>query len=596
MKTFNSYTFLFCIVLTLISAQTNAQKQIEYKIKSSPQEEATFKSVFKNDTVFLALHEQEAENKILNMAYSKGYYESQLTYYSVSNSFAIKFGHQYEYIFLKFIDSLMDNFQYESSNLLKNKALQKHDYQSINNITNQWLSYLQDHGYPFARIKFLVDSISNSSIYARLKLEKREYFTFDTLTIIGDAQLKKNYLHNFLSIEPGMAYKHSMVKEIGTKLNQLNVVKQGHSPQIFYVKNKAHIFLYLDKQKTDRIDGIIGFAPNSENSNELIITGEANLDLNNIASRNIETHLSWRSFLSNSQELRARGSYPFLFNTYLGIGASAFIQSFDSSFVNVDIDFEVNYSLSGKDQVGFSVGQRSSTLLSFDTTFFRLNPMIPSNNPYQLRLYAMNLKLNRVNRFFNAQKGFRLFIQAAAGQKRLSRDPSIDAVKYKSDNSIISIYDTSTLEFLQIEFNSALDLYYPLDLKKNHILGLSIKSGARLSDQILNTELFRLGGVNSLKGFDENAIAASTYILGFFEYRYILSDFGYLNAFWNGSWYENKANNTTIKNDFPWGIGLGAGIEIRSGILKIAYALGKEQGNPFDFQTAKFHFGVESYL
>jgi len=53
---------------------------------------------------------------------------------------------------------------------------------------------------------------------------------------------------------------------------------------------------------------------------------------------------------------------------------------------------------------------------------------------------------------------------------------------------------------------------------------------------------------------------------------------------------KNPSNTNTTDN---WLLGVGAGMafETKAGVFGISYALGKSTGTPFDFKSAKLHFG-----
>jgi hemolysin activation/secretion protein len=119
-------------------------------------------------------------------------------------------------------------------------------------------------------------------------------------------------------------------------------------------------------------------------------------------------------------------------------------------------------------------------------------------------------------------------------------------------------------------------------------------NGAFLStDRLYENELTRIGGNSSLRGFDEESIFASTYLIGTLEYRYLLEQNSYLFLFGNGAWYENVAVNRNIR-DWPYGFGAGLSFETKAGIFVISYALGSQFGNPIEFRSAKVHLGISS--
>jgi hemolysin activation/secretion protein len=104
-------------------------------------------------------------------------------------------------------------------------------------------------------------------------------------------------------------------------------------------------------------------------------------------------------------------------------------------------------------------------------------------------------------------------------------------------------------------------------------------------------ELFRIGGMNSLQGFDDLSIRASSYGIALWELRFLMAKIAYINAFFNGAWYEQKIKNNNM-HDFPFGFGLGITFTTKAGLFYLSYALGRQLDNPISFKTGKIHFGL----
>ncbi len=103
--------------------------------------------------------------------------------------------------------------------------------------------------------------------------------------------------------------------------------------------------------------------------------------------------------------------------------------------------------------------------------------------------------------------------------------------------------------------------------------------------------MFRIGGLRSLRGFDEESIFASTYVIPTVEYRFLFSQNSNLLLFAEGAWYENTSNGLYV-SDMPVSVGAGINFETKAGILTLNYALGNQFNNGFDLRSGKIHFGL----
>jgi hemolysin activation/secretion protein len=101
--------------------------------------------------------------------------------------------------------------------------------------------------------------------------------------------------------------------------------------------------------------------------------------------------------------------------------------------------------------------------------------------------------------------------------------------------------------------------------------------------------MFRLGGLQTIRGFNEASIYANQYAIFSFEYRFLYEKNANLRAFFDGAYVKNI--NIPQPVNFPIGFGIGASIETKAGIFKIDYAMGKFENEPITFSNAKVHFG-----
>src|SRR6185369_14938434 len=102
--------------------------------------------------------------------------------------------------------------------------------------------------------------------------------------------------------------------------------------------------------------------------------------------------------------------------------------------------------------------------------------------------------------------------------------------------------------------HSELSFDYCIPLTSRHVIDLGVKGAYLYSPDIFTNELYRFGGLKTLRGFDEESILASAYIIGKAEYRYLLEQNSYLFAFFNQGSYRNTSNNKYI-HDTPYGFG-----------------------------------------
>jgi outer membrane protein assembly factor BamA len=112
-----------------------------------------------------------------------------------------------------------------------------------------------------------------------------------------------------------------------------------------------------------------------------------------------------------------------------------------------------------------------------------------------------------------------------------------------------------------------------------------------LSDSYFINELFRFGGINSIRGFEENSVLASHYGLINLEYRYRLNSSIYIHTITDAAYFDNKLIDSQEK---LFGFGFGFGILTKAGLLKLNYANGKSENQKFKFSNSKIHLSLNA--
>ena len=112
-----------------------------------------------------------------------------------------------------------------------------------------------------------------------------------------------------------------------------------------------------------------------------------------------------------------------------------------------------------------------------------------------------------------------------------------------------------------------------------------------ISDNYLSNELFRIGGVNNLRGVNEESIFASSYSIFNLEYRYKPNISSYFYTITDFSYSENKINDQ-ITNVLS--LGIGYAFITKAGVLNLNYAIGKFNDSSFNLENSKVHIKIVS--
>lgn len=453
---------------------------------------------------------------------------------------------------------------------------------------------MEQNGFPFAR--FTLDSLlaDSDGISLKIKFDKGPYLTYDSIDVGGNARISKAFLHYYLGININEPYNEKQVKLIDSKLSELPYIKVARPTGVYFSGNRAKLYLYLENKKASSFDGIIGFAPNSQINNKLVLTGDLNLRLLNLAGSGKNLSLSFKSFLSGSQDLQAQFFWPFFLKTKIGIDYTFKLLRFDTTYIELFNDITLQYALTGTNFVKLFFQQQQVNVLSPDTLFVRQTKQLPQFTDVKTSYYGLGFRFAKLDYALNPRRGYLLDLDIAAGAKRILENNLIKEISLQSaSGENYTVYDSLNRSTLQYKFNGQGAWYLPIS--KNWVWVNQMKVGWVYNSQLFLNELYRIGGIKTLKGFDEQSIFASTFAMLNIEMKYLFQQNSGFLLFANGAYYTNAAVAGS-PSDWPWGVGAGMNLETGAGLFSLYYAVGSQKGNPLAWRNAKIHFGLLNFF
>jgi hemolysin activation/secretion protein len=220
---------------------------------------------------------------------------------------------------------------------------------------------------------------------------------------------------------------------------------------------------------------------------------------------------------------------------------------------------------------------------------------LPPNLDYKQNAYGFEAGFNRLDYRFNPRQGWALQLRSMAGFNTVQRNNQIENLQDPDDPAFdfASLYDTVAVRQTRYRLEGKAEVYFPLFQRTT--LKLAARGGGIFSEKpVYNNEQYRLGGNKLLRGFDEESLFATRYVVTTAELRLLIGLNSYLAAFTDYGYLEN-VTNTTRAFLHPIGVGAGMTFETQAGIFGISIAAGRrEQGEALDFRALKFHIGYVS--
>jgi len=459
------------------------------------------------------------------------------------------------------------------------------------------LNWLENNGYPFAKISLDSVAISSGAINGVLNIEKGPLYKIDSIRINGSAKISVDFMERYLGIPEGSIYRKDRLLSISRRILELPFVQEERPWNVNMLGTGSILNLYLKPKKSSQIDALVGFMPNNNQleSGKLLITGEATIMLRNPFGNGESLGLEWQQLQQKSPRLNVSFQQPYLFHSPYGVNLAFSLYKKDSSYINTDGLLGIQYNASMNRKASVFIQTTGCSVLTIDTAQIIANRQLPEVADVSSLSLGATYEFNNTNYRFNAVRGNEIYFIGSAGTKRLKKNSQIIRLKDENDPSFDygSLYDTVKTSTYQFRLNLAGAHYFQLSHAST--IRFAINAAWYQSPKIFRNELFQIGGYRLLRGFDEESILASQYAVTSLEFRYLIGMNSFLFSFVDGGWAKNEVPGYAIDNLYL-GIGLGLAFETKAGIFNMSYAVGKTGNNPFEFSQAKIHLGYVNFF
>jgi outer membrane protein assembly factor BamA len=430
-------------------------------------------------------------------------------------------------------------------------------YQDFARLEQKIIQYSENHGFPFASVGLDSIRVEGNTIYGVLKYDQGPLILFDTLEVQGKSRTKKRFLARHLRIMAGQPFSQEKISNMDRLIRELPFISKSREPLIIFNRNKAKVTVFIEDKKTNQLDGIIGFLPNSATNNKLLVTGEMNMNLKNLFGTGKNIQVEWRKFKQQSQALDLAYLQPKLLGSNMDLNLDMNLLKQDSTFINVNRKLTLVQNLSGRGKLSFFTGLKTSRQLLSSNI---IDPVqLPAFGNFDYYTYGLGYNWNNLNDIFYPHQGWTFSLQGIVGNKKIITSNTINEYIYK-DLRIHSI---------QFSFNSSIEKYFKFS--RNGVLLTRLKAGSLFNNNnIFLNDLYRIGGLKTLRGFNENNFFASRYGVATLEYRLYTDETSYLLLFYDQGYIYNQLD-IQHREDLPLGFGAGLSFLTRAGVFNFVY-------------------------
>lgn len=426
---------------------------------------------------------------------------------------------------------------------------------SINNLEEtlkEYLEKLEITGRSFSKVKLNNIIVKQNILYADLNLIESEKRTVNEIIVKGYDQFPKKYLKKYFKIEKNSVFNKSKLKQISDYSKNLDFIKESKAPEVLFTNDSTFIYLYFEKKSNSSVDAFINFTSNE--SGDLQLIGNIDLKLQNALNNGETFRLFWNSIGNERQEFRISSSIPYIFNSKISPDIAFSIYRQDSSFTNTKFESNFNYNLNSKLKLGLSFNSESSENLQENNS---------NVSSYKNIFFGLNLNYSLLNQDIFKNYKFLLHVNPEFGNRKTD---------YSRSN--------------QFKINSTIS--YLWEFNQRNYLYTRNQTGFLNSDDYLNNELYRIGGANSVRGFNEQSIFTKSFSYFNIEYRFLTSSKSYL--------YSITDFGFTKITDNILGLGLGYLFINNKSKINLNISVGKTGEESFNINNLKLGISWLNYF
>jgi surface antigen Omp85-like protein len=430
-----------------------------------------------------------------------------------------------------------------------------------------------DHnGYPFTTIKLDSVKLSDDHISANILYSSGQRIKYAAVELNKEF-IKTGYLESYLKIRQGALFNSSQVDAIENKIDKLTYCKLEGLPKIRFENKSCKIALNISSIRANTVDAMLGLAPNQLEEGKMLATGYVKLDLHNLFKSGKRITFNWQQFGVQSQMLNARYIHTNLFKSVINLQGEFNLFKQDTTFINRDFRIDIGYDI-GDYIVNITSNFITSKLLSgTDINKVEDLDLIDFNAQY----YGAEISKIKFDNIINPSRGWSSKAKFNVGSKTILNTSFVPN----------ELYDSLEKQSLQSNMSITSELALPIS---NIFIAYSKFELATIASngKLFSNDLYRLGGINSLRGFNELEIYSSAYAMLQLEARLLLGENSRLFGFADWAYSRNEVLNN--KDNFL-GIGAGLLLDTPSGVIQLVYAVGKSSKQLLSLTESKIHFG-----
>ncbi|MDP5170558.1 MAG: BamA/TamA family outer membrane protein [Bacteroidia bacterium] len=446
------------------------------------------------------------------------------------------------------------------------------------------LQLAQNEGFPFASFKqtdlTYVPGTEVLHVSTSYLFSPGPEIRIDSIQFVGKKKEPDAFVWGIIRLQPGDLFNQSQIDAIPTLLNNTVYYQDVEQATIGYTDNgKAIVTVNLKQKKSNRFDILAGLLPADPASDQRFqFTVTADVTLVSPFGKGEIIGLEFRKLPGTSQLVDVFTRLPYLFRTPLQAEGRLKLQKQEELFQNLTYEAGLFYHFTPYLQAKFSLHGLDTRLL--ETALRDTATLTPAQLDGTRRLLGIGFLYEQLDYRNNPRKGWDSHLSLGIGRREIKENVLLRALKPEWYSSVPPSQGIREVE-LKVK------TYFPIGLRQ--VIHLGQHTYWLGMDNYLRNDQRQVGGVYSLRGFNENQYFADLLVQLTAEYRLQLERDSYIFGFVDLAYLED---NVDLINRRAIGTGIGMQYGTQVGILSIVYGIGVSDDQSFQPSRGRIHLGL----
>ena len=501
----------------------------------------------------------EFQQKFNQNLIKTGYLENELLETKKTNDSSFTFKYNLGNL-TRNIEIKIDSLSNEVTEVLNIKSSETILLSNLENFINEKLSILEKKGFAQSKIKLENFNKTENKLQAHLIIELNQVRKINNLVFQGYNQFPNGIKKVFLRKYQSKPFNKSVIKKIHSDFNSLPFVTQTKYPEVLLTTDSTKVYLYLEKRKNNSFDGFLGFG-NNEETQKLQFNGYLDLNLYNNLNSGERFNLYWKNDGNKQSTFNVNLDLAYIFKSPMALKSNLKIFKQDTIFQNSSFDFDL----------GYMINYNTKAFIGYKDNVSEAIQKITSSDLKDLKS---------------------TFITTTFEHKKIDFDDSLFPDKF-SIFTKFGIGDRTASSLKTNQFFAQFQFQQLLELNKKNYIHLKSDTYFLQSTNYYTNELYRFGGIQSIRGFNENSLQGNIFSGIFAEYRYVASPNLYFYSITDFAYYQDKANNS---KDQLYGLGFGFGLLSNGGLFNLVYANGNTGSQNIKLSNSIVQISFKTYF